>query len=216
MASARRSWLVVAMVLVAAGCGWFRSKPPIEPRIGARQEGVASWYGPGFHGNLTASGEVYDQHELTAAHPTLPLGTRVLVTNLQNGRQVEVRINDRGPFVKGRILDLSYAASRCLGMTRPGTARVRLEVLGFSAPRRTGVYALQVGAFADRRRAEAMQRRLAAKFGGASLRGWRVNGSTYYRLRVGRFRRYDEARRYAEKLAGDGFVPVIVAVDDEP
>lgn len=101
--------------------------PPAQPR--AVQTGRASWYGPGFHGNMTSSGEIYNQHDLTAAHPTLPLGSRAVVTNLNNGKSVEVRINDRGPFVKGRTLDLSYAAARTIGLTRPGTAPVRIEVI---------------------------------------------------------------------------------------
>src|SRR2546426_545176 len=86
--------------------------------------------GPGFHGNRTANGEIYDQYELTAAHPSLPLGSRVMVTNLENGRAVQVRVNDRGPFVGGRAIDLSYAAAHLIGMIGPGTARVRIEGLG--------------------------------------------------------------------------------------
>lgn len=92
-------------------------------------QGKASWYGPGFHGNPTASGETYDMNELTAAHRTLPLGTRVLVRNLDNDRTVVVRINDRGPFVDGREIDLSYAAARQIGMVNPGLAKV--EVVPF-------------------------------------------------------------------------------------
>ncbi|HEY9419871.1 MAG TPA: septal ring lytic transglycosylase RlpA family protein [Thermoanaerobaculia bacterium] len=91
--------------------------------------GEASWYGPGFHGNPTASGETYDMHEMTAAHRTLPLGTRVLVRNLKNDRTVVVRINDRGPYVDGREIDLSYAAAQQIGMLQPGLASV--EVVPF-------------------------------------------------------------------------------------
>ena len=97
--------------------------------VGGHQEGVASWYGPGFHGKRTANGEVYDQYELTAAHQTLPLGTRVMVTSLTNGRAVEVRVNDRGPFADGRLIDVSRKAARELGFEEKGTARVRVEVL---------------------------------------------------------------------------------------
>src|SRR5438445_7210055 len=120
----------VALWLVgAAGCAVVRAPAP-PPITNGVQVGVASWYGPGFHGNRTANGEIYDQYELTAAHPSLPLGTRVMVTNLENGRAVQVRINDRGPFVGGRAIDLSYAAAHLIGMIGPGTARVRVEVLG--------------------------------------------------------------------------------------
>jgi rare lipoprotein A len=92
--------------------------------------GIASWYGPGFHGRLTASGVKYDQNLMTAAHRTLPLGTLVRVTNLETDKQVEVCINDRGPYVKGRLIDLSAGAARVLEMKHRGTARVKVEVLG--------------------------------------------------------------------------------------
>lgn len=94
------------------------------------QEGVVSWYGDRFHGRRTASGELFDASAMTMAHPTLPFGTKVRVTNLRNGRSVEVRVNDRGPFVGTRIADLSHAAAVTLGMMRRGLARVRIEILG--------------------------------------------------------------------------------------
>lgn len=94
------------------------------------QEGVVSWYGERFHGRPTASGELFDASAMTMAHPTLPFGTKVRVTNLRNGRSVEVRVNDRGPFVATRIADLSHAAAVTLGMMRRGLARVRIEILG--------------------------------------------------------------------------------------
>src|SRR5262245_56705184 len=122
-----RGGLVAALVVALAACS--TTRPVTPPIVEGRQEGVASWYGPGFHGKRTANGEIYDQYELTAAHQTLPLGTRVMVTSLTNGRSVEVRINDRGPFVGGRIVDLSYAAASVLRMVGPGTMPVRLEIL---------------------------------------------------------------------------------------
>ena len=97
--------------------------------IRARFTGFASWYGPGFHGNASASGERFNQHALTAAHRTLPFGTRVLVTNLDNGQSVVVRINDRGPFHGNRVIDVSTAAARVLGLISSGVARVRLDVI---------------------------------------------------------------------------------------
>jgi rare lipoprotein A len=129
-----RWWWAVALVasgLAVPGCSVVRREPP--PIVDGVQTGVASWYGPGFHGNRTANGEIFDQYELTAAHPSLPLGTRVMVTNLANGRAVEVRINDRGPFVDNRVIDLSYAAARVIGMIGPGTSPVRIEILGSTA-----------------------------------------------------------------------------------
>jgi rare lipoprotein A len=122
---------VVALTLAGtvAGCGLFSKPKPVASTPGATQDGIASWYGPGFHGRRTANGEIYDQYELTAAHQTLPHGTRVRVTNLTNERAVVVRINDRGPFVDDRIIDLSYTAARQIDMVGPGTAAVRIEVL---------------------------------------------------------------------------------------
>ncbi len=138
------AWIgAIAVTLVLAGCATSRGtgpappeakpevrpegKPEAAPRAG--QTGEASWYGEPHHGRRTASGETYDMHQLTAAHPTLPLGTRVLVTNLKNGRAVEVRINDRGPHVQGRIIDLSFAAAQQLGAVSAGTIPVRIRVL---------------------------------------------------------------------------------------
>ena len=103
----------------------FATARKAEPAF--RQIGVASWYGPGFHGRKTASGERFDQNDLTAAHRKLPLGSEVKVTNLENGRSITVEINDRGPYAKGRVLDLSKAAARKLGMMENGVAKVRIE-----------------------------------------------------------------------------------------
>jgi rare lipoprotein A len=115
-----------------AGCGHHaaRVNAPLAPaRVGSTETGVASWYGVPYDGRRAASGEVYDMRQLTAAHRSLPFQTWVEVTNLSNGKQVDVRINDRGPFVKGRIVDLSQAAARDIDMLRAGTARVRLKVI---------------------------------------------------------------------------------------
>lgn len=119
----------VFLLLVAflAGCGHI-----LGPRKSYRdrvQTGIASWYGAKYHGRMCASGEVFDMYKLTAAHRELPFGTRVRVSNLDNGRSVIVRINDRGPFIRGRIIDLSYASARKIGMIKHGTARVRVEIL---------------------------------------------------------------------------------------
>ncbi|MEZ5355576.1 MAG: septal ring lytic transglycosylase RlpA family protein [Bryobacteraceae bacterium] len=113
--------------LCFSACGSRRSKV-VVPRIGSSQRGIASWYGPGYHGRPTASGEIYDMDRWTAAHQRFAFGTEVRVQNLDNGKTTKVRINDRGPFKKGRIIDLSRAAAKDLDMIRPGTARVRLVI----------------------------------------------------------------------------------------
>ena len=106
---------------------WYQ---PLASARAFRERGLASWYGKDFHGKKTSSGEVYDMYAMTAAHKILPLGTYVRVRNLENGRVADVRINDRGPFVRGRIIDLSYTAARKLGVVGPGTARVEVTALG--------------------------------------------------------------------------------------
>ncbi len=122
------------------------------------QEGLASWYGGKFQGRRTASGEIFDSNKLTAAHKTLPFGTQVKVINLANGKSTVVRINDRGPFVKGRIIDLSRAAAAEIGMTGKGVVLVRLEVIESSAPERR--YTIQLGAYSEIDNAQRLMKRL--------------------------------------------------------
>jgi rare lipoprotein A len=124
--------LLALLLLGAAGCGRHvaRVNVPVAPaRIGVTETGMASWYGIPYHGRRAASGEIYDMEKLTAAHRRLPFQTWVEVTNLSNGKRVDVRINDRGPFAHGRVIDLSQAAARDIDMLGPGTARVRLRVI---------------------------------------------------------------------------------------
>ena len=141
---------------------------------GFRQRGIASWYGPGFHGKRTSSGEPYDMYAMTAAHKTLPLPSWVRVTNLDNGRQVVVKVNDRGPFHPGRIIDLSYTAAWKLGMLGRGTAPVEIEVITpddpppavtRAAPAPAAGRLVQVGAFAEARNARSLKRRLERRLG---------------------------------------------------
>ena len=129
----RRTSQALALLLA---CGFAVSACTVLPKgqadldVSVKEWGIASWYGEDFHGWLTANGEIYDMEALTAAHRTLPLGTWVLVTNVENGRQVRVRINDRGPYLYGRVLDLSLAGARVLDMVDSGVAAVQVEVVG--------------------------------------------------------------------------------------
>lgn len=184
---------------------------------GAGQTGIASWYGPGFHGRPTASGAIYNQHDLTAAHQTLPLGTRVMVTNLDSGRSTEVAINDRGPFAKGRILDLSYGAAKTLGMIGPGTIPVRIEVLD-SGPnkiqtiRQSLDYTLQVGSFTELDNAQKVKNQVAKSYpqiAEISIVPLYGKDTIYYRVQLGTFSNRREAENHAQQLARKGF-PIII------
>src|SRR5262245_38763217 len=128
----RRTLQILAPMLALAAlaaCTTARRSHAIPVAVGHEESGLASWYGHPYHGRRTASGEIYDMGQMTAAHRTLPFGTRVLVTNLETGRSVEVRINDRGPFANGRIIYVSYAAGQVLGVVGPGVVRVRVRVI---------------------------------------------------------------------------------------
>jgi rare lipoprotein A len=131
--------------------------------------GLASWYGHPYHGRASASGEIYDMEQMTAAHRTLAFGTLVRVHDLDNDKSVDVRINDRGPFVDGRIIDLSHAAARVIEMIGPGTARVRLEILSAPAAAAPAHFGVQVGAFRNKENAERLRHTMEAQYGRARL-----------------------------------------------
>jgi rare lipoprotein A len=206
--------IVLAFTLIW-GCALFR-KEPVPLRIKGVEVGLASWYGEKFHGRRTASGEVYDMYQLTAAHKSLPLGTTVMVTHLRNGRSVMVTINDRGPFVRGRIIDLSYAAAQALGMVTEGVAKVRVEVLDrqpLPTPPPAGPYTIQVGAFISRSNAFRLMDELRKTYRDAYVTELETAGDTYYRVRVGRFNEREEARRFAVRLARDGYAVFLTTTD---
>ncbi|MEM9594817.1 MAG: septal ring lytic transglycosylase RlpA family protein [Acidobacteriota bacterium] len=202
--------LLVALCLAAVGCATNRFD---RPRAGSVQRGVASWYGEPFHGRATASGEIYDMHGLTAAHRELPLGSVVHVTNLDNGREVTVRVNDRGPFIRGRILDLSYGAAKKVGMIGPGTARVEIEVLsiggGPSGPNMATRFTVQVGAYRERANADALLAELLRVRDDASL----VTSGAIHRIRVGDFRRRGDAEKVRKSLRRRGYDAVIITLN---
>jgi len=208
--------LITAALLTGCARGPLTSVPPPEP-IPAGEEGIASWYGPGFHGRRTTSGEIYNQHDLTAAHRTLPLGTRVAVTNLHNGRVANVRINDRGPFVEERIIDLSHAAALKLDMIEAGTAKVRIELVGSELPTLPRVkYEVQVGAFADPQRAAELQERLRARFEDVRLTTREAPDGEYWRVRIGPYEQREEAASAARRVSQLGFPALVVEEEGPP
>lgn len=183
--------------------------------IGEEFSGIASWYGPDFHGKKTANGENYDMHADTAAHKTLPMNTIARVTNLNNNKSVVVRINDRGPFVDGRIIDLSYAAGKSVGIDKTGTAPVKLTVLGFDgkiskagdkASKSVSAIAVQIGAFRNKSGANEWAAKYASVNGiyKSVVKTYDFLGSPMYRVMLGGFRSEAEARDFIKegKFAG--------------
>lgn len=207
----RPAKLVVVLVtvgLLQAGCSAQRRYE--NPKPGFVERGIASWYGEKFHGRPTANGETYDMHGLTAAHKELPLGTVIDVKNLDNGRTVRVRINDRGPFVRGRILDLSLGAARELAMENAGLAKVEIRVakVGQGRPGMSQVeaFAVQAGAFRNRDNALDLRHRLADKFPTVEIR----TSGDLHRVWVGHFDDRREAEKLRAQLRGMGVDAVLV------
>ncbi len=203
---ARALVLVVAVTLLG-GCS---RAVVVAPTPGHPQSGIASWYGPGFHGQPTSSGAIYDQNAMTAAHPTLPLGTRTRVTSLDTGKSVEVLVNDRGPFAKGRVIDLSHAAAREIGMLGPGTARVSIEVVARPPNGASYVtYCVQVGAFSEKEKAQALRARLIPRFDDVYVSAVQAQPDRMYRVRVGPFAERTRAESCAVDLSTLGLPAVV-------
>lgn len=189
---------------------------PLPPAIpGAYvEEGLASWYGIPFHGRRAANGEIYDMYKLTAAHRTLPFESLVRVTNMKNGRKTEVRINDRGPFVENRIIDLSLGAARELDMVVMGVVPVRLELLAGESPTE-GNFTVQVGAFLVRENADRLRQRLEQRYQPIFIVEYDSPTGLFYRVRVGRVPGQEAARQLADQLGSEeGVVPFVVRLDE--
>ncbi|MDH4329000.1 MAG: septal ring lytic transglycosylase RlpA family protein [Nitrospira sp.] len=197
-----------AVVILLAGIAvqGCKASPPHIDRfpgypIGFVERGEASWYGPGFHGNKTANGERYDMHKLTAAHRTLPLGSIAVVRSLTSGRQVTVRINDRGPFARGRVLDLSLAGAKAIGMTGKGTDRIELQVVSYARrPGGMGVIRVQIGAFSDLANARALLAQAQREFAGGRITQVDLPEGRRYRVQIGQFMTEAEAEAASARL----------------
>ena len=231
-----RVMLVAVLLLVVGGTGCGRKKrarvsTPRLPsaaavRPGDFEYGHASWYGHPYHGRRTSSGETYNMHAMTAAHRTLLFGTKVQVTNMENERKVQVRINDRGPFVNGRIIDLSLKAAKAIRMVGPGTALVRVKILhvpGHPAASsadvpsgaRTGGgrYTVQVGAFADRRNADRLRTRLARSYPQYPVHSVPTPDGHRHRVWVGSEPSEQRATLIAKRLRQDHLAAFVVRLD---
>jgi len=170
--------------------------------IGWTQKGIASWYGPNFHGRYTSNGEIYNMYAMTAAHKTLPMNTIVKVTNLRNNKSVIVRINDRGPFVKGRIIDLSYAAGKKIGLDVTGTAPVIIKVIKFKGKDYVSGYKIQIGAFINPKGANAF----ANKYKKLGYNTQVLKIQSFYKVFITGFKTYNDAKEFKLKNSINGFI----------
>lgn len=216
-------WIAAAAALSLLGCSSGPTKRTRYPNValtrveGYSETGLASWYGEPYHGRPTASGEIYDMHGRTGAHRTLPLGTRVRVTSLENGRGAVARINDRGPFVDGRIIDVSLTLAKELGLVASGTMRVRIESLDEegkpSAASDAGrAVAWQVGSFAVGDNARRLARKLGEDFEPVRVVEATIRGTLFYRVQVGRYTESEAADEEYAELLSMGFDPFPVQV----
>jgi rare lipoprotein A len=191
---------------------------PLLHAEGYREKGLASWYGEEEHGKPTSNGETFDMYKLTAAHKTLPIGSMVRVTNRTNGRQTVVRINDRGPFVEDRIIDLSYQAAKELDIVGCGVVPVDIEVLtsgsSILAGNRDSVsdkfFTIQVGAFSDRETAQAISDRMKKEYAYSDVEEARTGRGTIYRVHAGRFGSKEEAEAAKPAMARMGYVDAFI------
>lgn len=189
-------------------------QPPIPGEY--EEQGIASWYGVPFDGHRTSNGEIYDMHQLTAAHRTLPFNSVVRVTNLSNGMHIDVRINDRGPFVANRVIDLSLAAARAIQMIGTGTAPVRLELVsGLSPQNENGFFGVQVGAFQVEANAEKLKAQLSLRYSSISIAAYDSPNGMFYRVRVGRTPSEAAAHQLADQLHdAEQLTTFVVRLDD--
>jgi len=193
---------------------------PIASSQGFVQTGIASWYGRKFHGRKTSNGEIYNMYAMTAAHKTLPMNTWVSVHNLKNNRKIVVRINDRGPFIPGRIIDLSHTGASRIGIIKAGTGKVRVTALGraVSYSKKTkdpnafkpvdywrGNFTVQIGAFKIRANAQEYRDKLSKHYQNAHISAFTDTRGTFYRVRIGMFTNLKDAIRYGDKLIAEGF-----------
>ena len=206
-----KTWIFFIFIFstILSSCSLPVSREPYAP--GYIERGIASWYGEEFHGRSTSSGEIYDMHALTAAHKLMPLGTVAKVTNLENGRSVIVKINDRGPFIDDRIIDLSYGSAGAIDMVETGLAPVEIEVLKWGE--RISNFTIQVGSFAIQENAIRLKNRLEQKYADVYIVPYDKDDMKFYRVRVGVMKDIKEAEQLAGELSATGLVTFITRKD---
>jgi rare lipoprotein A len=211
---------IAALLLLTAISGCHRKHVAVQLPAGApetgtltadERTGIASWYGDPYHGRRTSNGEIYNKYAMTAAHRTLPFDTVLKVNNLENGKAVDVRINDRGPFVKDRIIDLSYAAAKEIEMIGPGSARVRLDMI--HAQPNPYPLTVQVGAFKNKDNAGQLRKQLLGQFDPVVIRKYQSKGGDLYRVYAGQFASQDLASIALNALKKQGLDGWIVRLE---
>ncbi len=211
------SLLGIFLVTFLPACGGHPPKPTYFPGypIGYVERGMASWYGPGFHGNKTANGERYDMHQMTAAHRTLPLGSIAVVRSISTGRHVTVRINDRGPFAKGRVLDLSLAGAQAIGMVGNGTDQIELKVVGYQGRvADMGPLRVQIGSFSEYQNAVSLLERMKRVYPGGRIQTVDLPEGRRYRVQVGEFKTESQAEDAAGRLESELSTQPYIVRDD--
>ena len=206
--------ILTALAVMVSGCGKKNKvATPQAPKIGQTETGMASWYGNPYHGRRAANGEIYDMEKLTAAHRTLPFETWVRVRNMENGKNVEVRITDRGPFAKGRIIDLSRAAARQIDMLGPGTAKVKVQVIRAPARPEPEIFGVQIGAFKEKSNAERIRKKMEKRYGTARVIQ-REGSPPLYRVVVGKAGSPEDAEKLADRIRAEENSAFVVRLDD--
>jgi len=207
---------MVLIIFMSFGCGskessrGYRHSDEMKNVDGYTQTGLASWYGDKEHGNLAASGERFSMYDYTAAHKSLPFGTIVRVTNLENGKDVVVNINDRGPFIRGRIIDLSYSSAKSIDLVRTGVAKVKVEVISSPSRRNENyfkpIYTVQVGSFSSKVNAMSLKDELSSSITrDVRIESIDIKGDMYYRVRVGMYSSKSKAESMKKKLRDYGY-----------
>jgi len=216
---------LVAFLLLATACAEHKVKaptvPPAQtaPSVSApevqeefyREVGTASWYGGEYHGKKTANGEVFDMYGISAAHRILPFGTMIRVTNLDNAKSINVRINDRGPLIKSRILELSYGGAKELGFVERGTARVVLETA--DVVRGPAQYTVLAAVYTEEENAQTLKYRLSRKFETVTIAQLETNITTFYTVRVGAYATRERAEQIISRLRLEGLEPMVIRKD---
>lgn len=221
MARERALAVVLSVVFLSAACAV--REVPMAPVVSLpaastpvpgelyRETGIASWYGRELHGRKTASGETFDMFGISAAHRILPLGATIRVTNLENFKSIQVRVNDRGPFVGNRVLDLSYGAAKELGFVAQGTMRVKIETLDVIQD--SAHYTVQAAIFSEEENARMLKDRLSKKYEVITIVPFETNVSRLYRVRIGSYATEERAEVIAGKLTLEGLEPIVIRKD---